>query len=278
MPEPASDLTPPGAPAALTLVTDAAEGLAVQSRGQFRLALERFSHHRLAVAGLLVFVFLVLLSTIGPVFWQYSYSAITGQFASGPSAQHPFGTDLIGHDLFAQVMEAEATSVKTAALVAVIATTVGTVIGAIAGYLVLGLTDFGPQFPGALFQPVARLHHGTVLRAELRLNIGIHGMIDRSGGEQRIARSEGYLKHVRRLHGVDDQRILDCRQRGIARRIELRTDDVRRRRVLGGNQSLKDAAPPGLWSQFSVEFGIGIEVQPGCDLLDHRHATQHLSL
>src|SRR5207302_1823324 len=47
---------------------------------------------------------------------------------------HPFGTDLIGHDLFAQVMEAEATSVKTAALVAVIATTIGTAIGAIAGY------------------------------------------------------------------------------------------------------------------------------------------------
>jgi peptide/nickel transport system permease protein len=134
MPEPASDLTPPGAPAALTLVTDAAEGLAVESRGQLRLALERFAHHRLAVAGLLVFAFLVLLSTIGPVFWQYSYSAITGQFASGPSARHPFGTDLIGHDLFAQVMEAEATSVKTAALVAVIATTVGTVIGATAGY------------------------------------------------------------------------------------------------------------------------------------------------
>jgi peptide/nickel transport system permease protein len=76
----------------------------------------------------------VLLSTIGPVFWQYSYSTITGQFATGPSALHPFGTDLIGHDLFAQVLEAEATSVKTAALVALIATTIGTVIGAIAGY------------------------------------------------------------------------------------------------------------------------------------------------
>ena len=128
MPEPA-----PPAPA-LTLVTDAAEGLTVESRGQFRLALERFAHHRLALAGLIVFLLLVLLSTIGPVFWPYSYSAITAQFASAPSLQHPFGTDLIGHDLFAQVMEAEATSVKTAVLVAAIATTIGTVIGAIAGY------------------------------------------------------------------------------------------------------------------------------------------------
>ena len=132
MPEPASGITPP-APA-LALVTEAGQGDTVESHGQFRLALERFAHHRLALAGLIVFLLLVLLSTIGPVFWQYSYSTITGQFATGPSAQHPFGTDLIGHDLFAQVLEAEATSVKTAALVALIATTIGTAIGAIAGY------------------------------------------------------------------------------------------------------------------------------------------------
>ena len=132
MPEPVSDVTPPAA--ALTLVTDAAQGLAIESRGQIRLAVDRFAHHRLAVAGLIVFLLLLLLSTIGPVFWQYNYSTITAQFATGPSAQHPFGTDLIGHDLFAQVMEAEATSVKTAVLVALIATTIGTVIGAVAGY------------------------------------------------------------------------------------------------------------------------------------------------
>jgi ABC-type dipeptide/oligopeptide/nickel transport system permease subunit len=132
VPEPASGITPP-APA-LALVTEAGQGDMVESHGQFRLALERFAHHRLALAGLIVFLLLVLLSTIGPVFWQYSYSTITGQFATGPSAQHPFGTDLIGHDLFAQVLEAEATSVKTAALVALIATTIGTAIGAIAGY------------------------------------------------------------------------------------------------------------------------------------------------
>jgi peptide/nickel transport system permease protein len=132
MPDPVSDVTPPTA--ALTLVTDAAQGLTIESRGQIRLAVERFAHHRLAVVGLIVFLLLLLLSTIGPVFWQYSYSTITAQFATGPSAQHPFGTDLIGHDLFAQVMEAEATSVKTAVLVALIATTIGTVVGAIAGY------------------------------------------------------------------------------------------------------------------------------------------------
>jgi len=113
---------------------DAAEGLTIESRTQLRLAVERFAHHRLALGGLTVFVLLLLLSTIGPVFWHYGYTAITNQFATAPSAQHPFGTDLIGHDLFAQVLAAEATSVKTAVLVAVIATVIGTTIGAVAGY------------------------------------------------------------------------------------------------------------------------------------------------
>jgi glutathione transport system permease protein len=132
MPDPAPDLRP--AAPVLTTVDAAAEGLTIESRGQFRLAFERFVHHRLALAGLIVFAALLLLSAIGPLFWPYSYSAITNKFATAPSAQHPFGTDLIGHDLFAQVLEAEATSVKTAVLVAVIATAIGTTIGAVAGY------------------------------------------------------------------------------------------------------------------------------------------------
>ena len=107
---------------------------AVAARGQARMAVERFVHHRLAVAGLAVLALLVLVSTVGPLFWHYRYTQITGQFATPPSLRHPFGTDLIGHDLFAQVMEAEATSVKTAVLVTAIATMLGTSVGAVAGY------------------------------------------------------------------------------------------------------------------------------------------------
>ncbi len=112
----------------------AAEGLSIEARSQFRMAVERFVHHRIALLGLGIFMGLLLLSTIGPVFWHYSYSQITDQFGTGPSAQHPFGTDNIGHDMFAQALTATATSMKTALLVAALSTFVGTVIGAAAGY------------------------------------------------------------------------------------------------------------------------------------------------
>jgi len=124
---------PVSAPSAAALAA-ARQGLAITSRSQFRMAADRFIHHKMALTGLGTFLFLLLWSTIGPLFWPYSYTQITNQFGTGPSAQHWFGTDPIGHDMFAQVMHGTATTIKTALLVAVVATVIGALIGALAGY------------------------------------------------------------------------------------------------------------------------------------------------
>jgi peptide/nickel transport system permease protein len=141
MPDPTPDLFPSGAPTVLPPEPQApseadlaAQGLTIEARSQFRMIVERFVHHRIALISLAIFVALVLFSTIGPMFWHYNFAQITNQFNTAPSWQHPFGTDTIGHDMFAQVMAAEATSVKTALLVAVVSTFIGTAIGALAGY------------------------------------------------------------------------------------------------------------------------------------------------
>ena len=108
--------------------------MATPSRGQLRMAGKRFVRHKLAMSGAIIFLALLLASIIVPIFWPYSYSTITNTFASGPSAAHPFGTDLIGHDMLAQVMAGTLTSMEVALLVAVISTVIGTVVGALAGY------------------------------------------------------------------------------------------------------------------------------------------------
>lgn len=137
------DLLAPSDPAVGTVISGPIPGtntgaevdeMAAPSRGQLRMAARRFVRHKLAMSGLIVFVLLLLGSLIVPIFWQYSYSSITNTFASGPSAAHPFGTDLIGHDMLAQVMAGTLTSVETALLVAGISTVIGTTIGALAGY------------------------------------------------------------------------------------------------------------------------------------------------
>ena len=103
-------------------------------RSQFQLAFRRFLHHRMALIGLGIFLLLVAIAFIAPHFWKWGYADITPSYASAPDAAHPFGTDTIGHDLFAQVLVATQTSLKTAFIVTVIATVLGTVIGAVAGY------------------------------------------------------------------------------------------------------------------------------------------------
>ncbi|HEY2288767.1 MAG TPA: ABC transporter permease [Streptosporangiaceae bacterium] len=132
VPDPAAS-PPPAGPGGIVR-SAAEEGLSVEARSQLRMAAERFIHHKLALVGLSLFVLLLLLSTAGAHLWRYSYSQITDQFGTGPSLQHPFGTDTIGHDLFAQVLAGTATSIETALVVAVIATAIGTLVGAAAGY------------------------------------------------------------------------------------------------------------------------------------------------
>jgi len=106
----------------------------VAGRSQLRLAFRHFIRHRMALFGLTIFVLLVLVAFIAPHFWTWGYAQITPEYASGPTLAHPFGTDTIGHDLFAQVLVATQTSLKTAFIVTVIATSVGTLVGAVAGY------------------------------------------------------------------------------------------------------------------------------------------------
>ncbi|MGH2971661.1 MAG: ABC transporter permease [Gaiellaceae bacterium] len=140
--EPERDVGAEWGPAATDAAADRAVGgpsrpaveREIEGRSQLRLAFRRFVHHRMALVGLTTFVVLVLVAFIAPYFWNWNYAQITPQYATGPTLSHPFGTDTIGHDLFAQVLAATQTSLKSAFIVTVIATLVGTTVGALAGY------------------------------------------------------------------------------------------------------------------------------------------------
>jgi peptide/nickel transport system permease protein len=125
MPEPEASIQPTVRPE---------PGPAVEARSQGRMVLRRFVSHRLAVASLVVLVLVVLLSLFGSRFWRYDYAEITPEFSTGPSWEHPFGTDDIGHDTFAQVLRGAQRSVTIALLVALLSTAFGTLVGCIAGY------------------------------------------------------------------------------------------------------------------------------------------------
>jgi len=111
-----------------------AYGMAGESKSQARLVLSRFLHQRLAIIGLCTFAALGIASVLVGHFWQYSYTDITNNLNSPPSATNPFGTNAIGNDMFAQVMAGVEKDIQIALTVAVMATLIGVTIGAIAGY------------------------------------------------------------------------------------------------------------------------------------------------
>lgn len=106
----------------------------VEERSQAQLVLRRFLQHRAAMVSLVVLVLLVLLAyVVGPL-WRYDVGQITPDNSAPPSAAHPFGTDAVGKDQFAQVLGGTRTSLQVSVMVALLATFVGTLWGSIAGY------------------------------------------------------------------------------------------------------------------------------------------------
>ena len=113
----------------------------VRERTQSEMVLRRFLRHRAAVVSLVVLALVALYAFVGPLVWKFPYTEITDDLSQAPSLRHPFGTDLIGHDTFAQVMRGTQQSIKIAISIALIGTVFGAVWGAIAG-LYGGKLDF----------------------------------------------------------------------------------------------------------------------------------------
>jgi ABC-type dipeptide/oligopeptide/nickel transport system permease subunit len=109
-------------------------GLTGETKSQTRIVLGRFFHQPLAVTGLAIFALFGIATVVVGHFWKYNYAQITPQFAVGPSMQHPFGVDDIGHDMFSQVFRGMEKDIQTALLVAVLSGVIGVTIGALAGF------------------------------------------------------------------------------------------------------------------------------------------------
>ena len=96
--------------------------------------LRRFVRHKPALISLAVLLAVVVLAFGVAPLWHYKYFDITPDSSLGPSAAHPFGTDDVGHDEFAQVLRGTQRSLEIAFVVSALSGLVGTAWGAVAGY------------------------------------------------------------------------------------------------------------------------------------------------
>ena len=100
-----------------------------------REAWRRFRRHKLAVAGGVILLILVLAILFGPWIWKLAVNDIDfGARLKGPSLAHPFGTDDLGQDLLARMIYGGRISLAVGFTAMLIAVVVGTIVGAIAGF------------------------------------------------------------------------------------------------------------------------------------------------
>lgn len=88
-----------------------------------------------AIVGLVIIVVLVLVALFGPLIMPFdpNFSDMTKSFQQ-PNAQHWFGTDQLGRDIFSRIIAGARISLTVGLSAVAIALTIGIVLGSIAGY------------------------------------------------------------------------------------------------------------------------------------------------
>lgn len=114
----------------------------------------RFLKHRLAVAGLIVFLLIVLMAIFAPILAPHSPYSVDNEFEAPPTASHILGTDQVGRDVFSRLIYGSRVSLIVGLGAVAIYVMIGTVLGAVAAYLggwvdnlIMRITDIFMSFP-----------------------------------------------------------------------------------------------------------------------------------
>lgn len=127
----------------------------VAQRSPARMAFRRFLQNKIAVAGAIFILTLIVLSVLAPILTPYSpFDVSLEAYRTPPSSAHWLGTDSAGRDVLTRVLYAGRVSLAVGLLAATTAGFVGLVMGAVAGTLggridslIMRLADLVLSFP-----------------------------------------------------------------------------------------------------------------------------------
>ncbi len=131
------------------------KGDSIQPQTMAGIAWNHFSKHKLAMAGALILIVLVIACIIGPEISPYDIKRSSLQTRyQPPSWEHPLGTDDLGRDMLTRLLFGGRISLSIGFFSMVIAVTIGVVIGSIAGFygskidnILMRLTDLMLTIP-----------------------------------------------------------------------------------------------------------------------------------
>lgn len=111
------------------------ENIKADQSSKFKSFVKKFMKRKTAVAGLIVIAVLVILAIIGPYIAPYDCEAYDyANVLAGPSAEHLFGTDHYGRDIFSRMLVGTRLTLGVALTAVVVGAAIGTILGLLAGY------------------------------------------------------------------------------------------------------------------------------------------------
>lgn len=108
-----------------------------KKRSQATAVIRRLRKNKLAVAGAIVLLVLILLAVFADFIADYSTDVIGQNMAERlqkPSAKHWFGTDQYGRDVFARIIHGTRISLSLALFAMLAAVALGAILGAVSAY------------------------------------------------------------------------------------------------------------------------------------------------
>lgn len=153
----------------------------IKRKSQGMEVFKRFCKNPLAVTGAVLFILIYGTCLLAPLIAPYSYEEmIDGAVFAAPSAQHLFGCDRFGRDLFSRMLYGGIYSITMGLVCTVVSSIIGIALGAIAGFfgqiadnIVMRFTDILQAIPGVLLAMVISTVLGPgLVNTMIALSIG----------------------------------------------------------------------------------------------------------
>lgn len=118
-------------------------------------AWQRFRRHPLAMAGLILFTIILLLTLAAPLIDRYPYEELNlpNKFQP-PSAAHYLGTDRVGRDIWSRTLHGGRVSIAVGFSAAIVSISIGVLLGSLSGFyggwvdtVIMRFTDVVMTFP-----------------------------------------------------------------------------------------------------------------------------------
>ncbi|MED1467184.1 nickel transporter permease [Bacillus salipaludis] len=180
-------------------------------------AVQAFYKNKLAVIGLAIVLFFIVLAIVAPLIAPYSYKdQVLAERLQAPSGKHWFGTDDFGRDIFSRIVYGARISLWVGFFSVLGSVVIGTLLGIVAGYygrwvdtIISRIFDIMLAFPSILLAIAVVAILGPSLQNALIaiavINIPNFGRLVRS--KVLSVKQEEYIMAARAV-GMKDTRIL----------------------------------------------------------------------